>query len=726
MRWCIFLLLLGSSLFAAPKLEADSSDYTYNLRLGNPRMGRVWRPPMRKGADVALVLSGGGARGLSQIGVLDVLDENGIRPGLIVGVSMGAVVGGLYAAGYSPAQIEDAVRKIEWNKLIYDSQKRTSLFQTQRMATEKFFLHLRFSNFKPYIPSGISAAQTISSTFAMYCASADYAAGGDFDMLPIPFRAVSVDLKSGRPYIFRGGNLAIALRASSAIPLLLAPIEVDSALLADGGLVYPIPVEVAAACSFSKTIAVDATAEVVYSGELNNAFTILDQTTNIMAEGKKKNERRFADVLIQPNLEGHGSYDFSEIDSVIEAGRDAALDALPKIENIVGEEADSDRRSYAIAAVNGGTPIDLSASDSASLRTIKEAVEGLYSRGIYSSAGARLIFSGDSVSIDTFAEENPPLVAIKISGMRAMSHDSAAQFFDIDPSRPANLRRADSTLAFIEDIYRSEGYSLAHVSFAAFDAGTLGFIFDEGIVERVDIRGNKRTKDWVVRSFTPIAPGDRYDEKKLEETLSNLRATNLFESTIPRLARGDSGAVLALEVAEKPYFGLRLGARYDLVNNFEGAIEAGDDNLFGIAWRLNVGALGGERRWDVYSGLEMDRIWKTYLTGRVRIFAKGTDYDVWDADSVTETYGINRYGVELSAGQQIRRFGTVFVKVGSEYVAFGLRGHKFKEYHMNRLTFLSIVDTFDDRQFPHSGKYHEGYFTVSKDILGGEYSFAKS
>ncbi|HHS50877.1 MAG TPA: hypothetical protein ENN07_07165 [candidate division Zixibacteria bacterium] len=675
---------------------------------------------------MALVLSGGGARGLSQIGVLEVLHENGYSPNLIVGVSIGAIVGGLYSAGYSPAELGEFADQISWNELIYDTPQRTRLFQTQRMATEQFLLHLRFSNFKPRIPEGISAAQMISSLLVLRSAAANYSADGDFDRLKIPFRAVTTDLRTGEPLIFRGGDLALAMRASSAIPLFLAPIEAEGALLADGGLIYPIPVEVAIAEGASKIIAVDATADIKYPRNLDNALFILDQTTNIMAEDKKKYERKLADLLIVPELEHHGSYDFSDIASLIEAGRKAAEEKLPEIERLFRGEDKGESPRYTVSSVRSDVPLGISAGDRVSLDFLEERLGSLYREGIYRELSLEYRIDGDSIEIAVVPEFNPPMRGVKIAGVRFMELEELLSAFDIDPDKPTNLVEIDSILASIEDLYKRAGFSLAHISFAALDAETLGVIFEEGIVELVDVSGNERTRDWVVQSYSNVRAGRKFEDRQLERTMDNLHATNLFESVIPRLERGDSSAVVQLEVVEKPYFGVRLGARYDIVNSIEGAFEVGDDNLFGIAWRLNAGAFGGSRRWHAYSKLEADRIGKTLVASNFKAFATGEKYDIWDSDTIAEKLTINTYGLRISLGQQIRRFGTVFAEVGSEYVVYGPDSRNMKEYPMNRLTFRSIVDTFDKRQFPRYGKYHESYFTMSQDILGGEFSFTKA
>ncbi|MCK5832318.1 patatin-like phospholipase family protein [bacterium] len=719
------VFFLSCTIIIADDSPTEESVGKIEVSFSDPKDGRIWRHPSADKNDFTLVLSGGGARGLSQIGVLEVFEEHDLHPSAIVGVSMGAIIGGLYSAGYNTSQLNQIVHQIEWGDLIYDSPKRTKLFQTQRMATERFLVHLRFLNFRPYIPEGISAANRISSLLVLYCAAPNFAANGDFDRLQIPFRAVTTDLRSGKPLIFSEGDLAVALRASSAIPLFLSPLEIDSILLADGGLLYPIPVEIAKVLSSAKIIAVDATADLNYSRALDNALYILDQTTNIMAEDKKKYERKLADILIEPDLGSQGSYDFDNIDSIIEIGKKAAETKLEDIKEIL-EYKDNNITIYTISSIDNGDLIGLISGNKISISTLKNKLNELYSQGIYKDVAIDYAVSHDTMNLQVHVELNPPLHGIKMVGVESFDVDTFISKFVIDTTQPANHREIDSLLSSIEDFYKSKGFDLSHIYFAAVDAGTLGIIFEEGLIEDIRIEGNNRTKDWVIRSFSDLEIGKKYQNRLLENTMSNIHATNLFESIIPRLERGDSGVVVLLELAEKPFLGIRLGARYDILNGVEGAVEIGDDNLFGIAWRLNFGINGGSRRWNIYSKIETDRIWRSFIAGNTTVFAKGTKYDLWQADTISETYDIYLYGIKLSLGQQIKRFGTLFLEIGSEYVVFGPEKSNHKEYPLNRFAIRSIVDTFDDRQFPRHGKYHESYFMISKDILGGEYSFSKS
>ncbi len=720
-----------------PKPGTDSSGNSAIIQIDTivvkpttipPQRGRVWPVLSNSTGKIALVLSGGGARGLSQIGVIQKLEEYNIRPNLVIGTSTGAIIGGLYAAGYTSDELAEIVEDIEWEHLLSDSPERTKLFLTQRMATERFLLHLRFSGLRLDIPEGLSAGQVLFNHLAKLCAAADYAAGGDFNNLHISFRAVATDLRTGKVYIFDSGNLASVLRASAAVPLLLSPVETDTALFADGGLIYPIPVEIAQGEDATYIVAVDATAEVVYPRELDNALYILDQTTNIMAEDKKDIERQIADIVITPDFDGHGSFDFSNIQWLIERGALAAESLMPDIAGPIKNNGDNNNEFLYVKNIHGegAELLDIEVGDGISVQEIERKLCSIYSTGTYELPEVTVTDYNDSVNLEVHICENPPFAGVSVENAPLLPEDSLAIFFNSKVGEPTNLAALDSGLAKIEDFYYNNGYTLAHIPNAIFRGGRLNFRVDEGLIERIEVIGNVRTKDWVVRSFIPLTEGERYREAKIDRTLADLHATGLFDAVTPHISRGDSAAVLTFDVVEKPYLGLKLGVRYDLINGAEGAIEIGDDNFLGYAWRFNIGAFGGVRRWNAYSQLSGDRIWRTYLTGNVTVFAEGTEYDLWQDGEIAGTDVVNRYGLNISMGQQIKRLGTVFAELGTEYVEFGPQHRELKGYPLHRLTLRSMVDSFDDRQFPRRGKYHLSYITFSQDILGGEYSFTKS
>lgn len=730
--YVFFVSIFSFNTFALsclPVAEIKRDTIRIEPRTIPAKKGRIWNRLDKRDVPFALVLSGGGSRGISQIGVLDILDSCGFTPSLIVGVSMGAVIGGLYSAGYSPKELENIARSIDWNRLITDRPERTSLFQTQRIAMERFIFQIRFTGLKPDFPEAVSAAQIMTNYISMLCAPAYYFSNGDFDKLKVPLRCIATDLKTGKSIVFKKGNLATAIRASSAVPLLLSPVKTDSSILADGGLIFPIPVEIALDEGFDRVIAVDATAEIEYYQELDNALFIIDQTTNIMAEEKKKRERELADIVISPNLTGFGSFDFSDIDSLIERGRVSARQAIPAIDSVLKREKENRKeKPLIIASVKGMDfgEIDLVPGITTTVGAIEKKIDELYSRGIYGKIACSIIESADSISLEFDIEKNPNLTAIEYTGINLFPIDSLLRVFEIEVGKTANLALIDSLFGRLEEIYRDSGYSLAHVESAFFENGVLGFVFDEGLVERIDISGNLKTKDWVIRELIPLSPGENFRGDKISEALRDLHATDLFASVTPEISRGERGAIISFKVIEKPYLSAKLGIRYDLVFRMEGAFEFGNDNLWGSALRLNVGTAGGESRWEFYARIGADRLWRTFLTSQLGLFVNGKEFDLWEADTIVEKQVVNDYGFSISLGQQIKRLGTVSAELSTERVAFGKQGRPLREYPLHKLTLRSLVDTFDDRQFPRSGKYHESYFSMSKDILGGEYSFTKS
>ncbi|HTY58357.1 MAG TPA: patatin-like phospholipase family protein, partial [Bacteroidota bacterium] len=213
---------------------------------------RVERPELiahreLKRPRVALVLSGGGARGTAQIGVLRVLERYHIPVDFIAATSMGAIVGGLYASGYSVAEIESLAVRTEWDDVLSltEETKRTELFVDQKIAGDRSFLAVRFQGFAPVIPSAVSSGQRLTDFLSARALQALYHPVPDFDHLKIPFRAVATDLVSGTRVVLKDGSLAEALRASATFPLLFQPIEKNGMQLVDGGLLSNIPVDVA-------------------------------------------------------------------------------------------------------------------------------------------------------------------------------------------------------------------------------------------------------------------------------------------------------------------------------------------------------------------------------------------------------------------------------------------------------------------------------------------------
>ena len=269
----------------------------------------------------ALVLSGGGARGLAQIGVLQALEDAGLKPDLVVGTSMGAIIGSLYAAGYSPHYIESLAASIDWDNIFSNKVNRKKRLVSQKAEPGNYLFELRFDyDFKPILPSSISYGQSFYDLLVPKLAYAQFLAKSNFDSLHIPLRIVATNLLSGQKVVFSKGNLVSAIRASCSVPLAFSPVTIDSQLLIDGGLATNIPVGCARDEMADVVLAVDVTSPLWKKSDLENPVKLVDQIISIGIARQKSLEKSKADVMIVPDLEKFNNTDFHSIDSLIRLG----------------------------------------------------------------------------------------------------------------------------------------------------------------------------------------------------------------------------------------------------------------------------------------------------------------------------------------------------------------------------------------------------------------------
>ena len=269
----------------------------------------------------ALVLSGGGAKGLAHIGVLRVLDSLGIRADLIVGTSMGAVVGALYAAGYSAHRLDSLARVVPLAALFrtYQPLAPRSLGILQPLVLweqgDRGFALQSASVVEAEANALVNAAMLRGNLLAR----------GDFDSLPIPFRAVATDLAHREVVVLRSGDLAQAVRASAAVPLLFAPERIGGRFLADGGLSANIPVAVARAEGAERVIVVDATEHPSDSVDAYSPLLVADRLVQFLFQ-QPADSLGPTDVLVRPDVLGFTSLNFGRrnIERLIERGVAAA------------------------------------------------------------------------------------------------------------------------------------------------------------------------------------------------------------------------------------------------------------------------------------------------------------------------------------------------------------------------------------------------------------------
>ena len=294
--------------------------------LASPILVGAQAPP-RPHPTVGLALSGGAARGLAHIGVLKVLEQAGIPVDVVAGTSMGSIVGGLYAVGYTAAQLDSIVTSVEWTDLWTDPVPRRDLPVDRKPTEDRYLLTLPIYRGGIHLPRSVVPGQRISELLT----GLTWPVHGvrDFHRLPIPFVAVATDLEKGTAVVLDHGFLPDAIRASMAVPTVFAPVEFDSLVLIDGGVVRNLPAQDARALGADILICSDVTNPLEPRDSLVSILDVLVQSVSFRIWDSEAAQRSRCDVLITPEVRGLG---FDRTRLIISRGETAARAALPEIE----------------------------------------------------------------------------------------------------------------------------------------------------------------------------------------------------------------------------------------------------------------------------------------------------------------------------------------------------------------------------------------------------------
>jgi len=317
----LLTLVFISHTAVGAKLESDLT--TQTNKTARPKIG--------------LVLSGGGARGFAHIGVLKVLEKNNIPIDYVVGTSMGSIIGGLYAIGLTPDEIERGVSSIAWDKVFDDfAYREYKTFRRKQDDFDFFNIHrIGINDNGLQLSPGLIEGQQIELALDRLAYPGFHI--NDYDQLRIPFRAVATDIETGNPFIIKEGNLARAMRASMSIPGALPPISINDTLLVDGGIANNIPINVVRDMGADIVIVVDVSAPLANKENLKSSIEVTGQLTTILT-------RRIADlqlktlqgndVIIIPGATEISSSDFNHYPELIIEGEKAATEKIQAIQKL--------------------------------------------------------------------------------------------------------------------------------------------------------------------------------------------------------------------------------------------------------------------------------------------------------------------------------------------------------------------------------------------------------
>ncbi|MBN2030482.1 patatin-like phospholipase family protein [bacterium] len=737
---CLLILILGFFILFPLKIRAQSSRIEIPLDLDRtqPKKDSFISYYQFKRPKITLALSGGGARGLAQIGVLKVFERHGLPIDGIAGTSMGAIVGGLFAVGYSAAEIESLAYQIRWNEIIQDAPLRDQLFLSQKEEKERYILQLRLKGLSPEIPSAYTSGQKLTTLLTELIMNSPYSCSSNFDYLRIPFRALATDLLTGEGVVLREGSLIDALRASMAIPLLFTPVEMNDAMLVDGGLIQNLPVSEAKTLGGDLVIAIDTSSKLRNPGALNAPWEIADQVTTIMQNNRVRSEMDQADVAIQPLLEDISNTDFDDIKAIIQSGEKAAEEAIPMIEQFLSWKSNlQSDLLYRIKeiAISGCRYLD---SDPLISNMNIDTSYAIPEEQIL-WAGHTLLQTGYFHDISTFVDtltdrlvflvnENPMIHEIAFSGNHILSDSALYACMSIRPGEVLNIQKGRRDRIQIIEKYRTAGYSLADIDTVIMDEGVLNIIINEGEIGRINLHGNDHTHSFVIDRELPFKSGDLMNISLLKQGIENIYSTGYFESVRLNVERKGQNWDLNLHLVEQRNTLLRLGLRYDLERRSQGLLEIIRENLLGFGGKGSLTGLLGKRDELLQARFWSDRLYNTYMTFNFNFSMQKRQFDYYENHQIEGNYTQSITEGSLAFGQQMRRLGTLSLRIKIEDIdlkpnsGFNTPREKFTLFN---IILRSEVDTRDRMPFPHAGKYHILEYESAYQFLGSAIAYFK-
>ncbi|MGB9696970.1 MAG: patatin-like phospholipase family protein [Ignavibacteria bacterium] len=709
-------------------------------------------------SNVALVLSGGGARGLAQIGVLKSIEENKIPVDLIIGTSIGAIIGGLYSGGYNPLELDSLAKTIPWaEKLkLTDKQQREYLFVEQKKLQDRGFINISLDGFKPSLPTSLSSGFQIAEVINTLVLNSKYKYFSNFNSLKIPFVAVATDLEKGEKVILDRGCLTDCIKASFTFPLLYTPTIVDNRRLVDGGLTANIPVDVAWQRGANIVITVNSTSPLKSKEELVDPLNTADQVLSITLAQLNNKQLSTSTLVITPEIGNHSSTDFSNVDFLISRGYEATNQKIQLIQQALDsvEALLSPHQNYfvlnphveiAIPSLSNSTFKKLLEDDGKSIMRyvdIEKKLRLLYEEGTLHDIKAVIYRNEQGVKITYVAQLNPTLRNIEVQTDFDFIHKYISSVKGDYIDKTLNVFRIKKLYDEILKQLRDKGYSAALITRFQFDyiTGTLLIDLSDGRLDEIKIIGNQKTKESIIKRELELNLSDPVTLNSLETSLQNVFGINLFQYVSFSLLYNEANnrPTLLINLVEKSTPSLNITARVDNERKFQGLLEIRNENLFGT--NNEIGLIVGGGIMDRFAKIELksNRFFNTYLTYNFSAFYKSKDFNNYlqltnNNDNTIERYNIGeyrevRYGLGFLLGTQAKRVGTIYGQLTFENLRLlGISGNYPSESE-NRIVKLKIggnIDTQNKTPFPTRGSLIRYFYETAQNKIVNNISYTR-
>ncbi|HMB62528.1 MAG TPA: patatin-like phospholipase family protein, partial [Eudoraea sp.] len=392
---------------------------------------------------VGLVLSGGGAKGMAHIGALKVIEEAGVKIDYIGGTSMGAIIGALYASGYSARALDSIFQSTDFTGLIQENLPRSAKTFYKKEDSERYALTLPFNKFKISFPPAISGGQNIYNELVRLLYHVKDI--NDFNKLPIPFFCIATDVEKGTEVLLDRGYLPEAILASGTFPSLFEPAEVNGQILIDGGVLNNYPVREVKRKGADVIIGVDVQHGLRDRESLLSATEILLQINNYRTVGVMEEKSGLTDIYIKPDMDSYSVIDFNLKRSIIENGEKAALEqqealkmlaerqGSPKKSNlpiiskdtlVVNRLVVSGNNNYTRSYVKGKLRFNL--AEKITFEKLQQGISNLAATGNFQTIRYDLVSNGLGEDLILKLRENPTKTFIRLGAHYDDLYKSAA------------------------------------------------------------------------------------------------------------------------------------------------------------------------------------------------------------------------------------------------------------------------------------------------------------
>lgn len=749
MKFLKKIIIIPLLFFISVSYSQDKKTITLELNTRNLPFGLVEYFPKDKPV-IGLALSGGGARALSQIGVLRALDEAGIETNVIVGTSMGSIVGGLYASGFTIDELDSIALNTNWGEMLSLNQKKSrgDLFISQKITEDRALFALRLDGLNPVLPTSFSEGQKLTNFLYLLTNQAPVHPDTSFDDLWIKYRAVCTDLVTGDMVVIESGQLSRAMRASSSVTFFLEPVKWGDKLLVDGGLLSNIPVDITKENGADLIIAVNTTSPLHPKEKIDLPWYIADQVVSIPIKKLNAIQLSLADFVITPVLDDKSSTDFLDIDSLISLGYKSTLPVIHNIkaaaDSFFNSRLKHDEFFIKNIFFNNEKEKELFSLfnkyvlyDSVSSAEIKKDIAHLYETGKYQSIIMEVTEFPDSTILKFNHQLNPVVKTIRAIGITQIDNQVVDSILSILINKPVNNRAIAKSISKILRNYRLKGYLLAGFERLDFDelTGNLMLFFDEGLISSIKVKGNFTGETLITRELQ-IKRGEYFVYDKAKESLDNLSNSGFFKDIAMYIIDEDGKNTLIIHVNEKSSGILRFGFLVDETYNAQFSLDIRDENIFGSGTEAGLYLYGGASNGAYIFELINNRILDTYLTYNLSVYYKFSDIIVYQdvPPSSTKTfsriktgeYNQTFYGISLSLGTQIEKFGNLIFTGKYQFdEAKNIDGDVIDPFKTKlvSLGLNSTIDNMDRYPYPSGGLYFTGFYETAQSFLGGDQSF---